>query len=148
MWPKNSKKHPKIAAQCRKYPISYLYTLSQTKAYLYTLSRTIPHLNTLRKNPNLAQNQILIGSQSESSTKKHLNLVSQSESSITAPKKTQTLSDRVEDPSRLSAPAEPSRLAIAYLNTWRVLHPPPPPTTSAHTLTTKVRFYSLLGIQR
>ena len=42
-------------------------------------------------------------------------------------KKTQTLSARVEDPSRLSAPAEPSRLAIAYFNKWRVLHPPPPP---------------------
>ena len=43
------------------------------------------------------------------------------------PKRTQTLSARVEDPSRLSAPAEPSRLAIAYLNTWRDLHPPPSP---------------------
>ena len=50
--------------------------------------------------------------------------------------KTLTLSARVVDPSRLSAPAEPSRLAVAYLNTWRVYHPPPPSTGSAHTLTT------------
>ena len=42
-------------------------------------------------------------------------------------RKNQTLSARVEDPSRLSAPAEPSRLAIAYLNTWRGPPPPPPP---------------------
>ena len=115
--PKNWKKNPKIVAQCRKYPIPYLYTLSRTIPYLYTLnrtipylytlnrtipylntlsrlisypntlsrtipylntlsrtipylntlSRTIPYLNTLRKNPKLTQNQILVGSQSESS---------------------------------------------------------------------------------
>ena len=40
------------------------------------------------------------------------------------PKKTQKLPNRVVDPSRLLAPAEPSRLAISYLNTWRVYHPP------------------------
>ena len=88
--PKNSKKNPKFVAQCRKYPIPYLYTLSRTIRYLYTLNRTIPYLytlnrtipylntlsrtipclNTLRKNPSLAQNQNLVGSQSESSTKK------------------------------------------------------------------------------
>ena len=34
---------------------------------------------------------------------------------------------RVVNPSRLSAPAEPSQLAIAYLNTWRVYQPPPHP---------------------
>ena len=39
------------------------------------------------------------------------------------PKKTQTFSATVGDPSWLSAPAKPSRLAIAYLNTWRVSHP-------------------------
>ena len=96
---------PKTVAQCRKYPIPYLYTLRQTIPYLNTLSRTIPYpntlsrtipylntlnriipfLNTIRKNPNLTQNQILVGSQSQSSTK---NLVSQSESSITVPKHT------------------------------------------------------------
>ena len=104
---KKNLKVPKTVAQCRKYPILYLYTLSRTIPYLYTLNRTIPYLNTLsrtipslntlRKNPNLTQNQILVGSQSESSTK---NLVSQSESSITAPKKPRTISARVEDPSR------------------------------------------------
>ena len=50
--------------------IPYLNTLSRTIPYLNTLSRTIPYLNTLRKNPNLTQNQILVGRQSESSTKK------------------------------------------------------------------------------
>ena len=78
----------KTVAQCRKYPIPYLFTLSQTIPYLYTLNRTtpylytlnrtipylntlsrnIPYLNTLRKNTILAQNQILVGSQSETST--------------------------------------------------------------------------------
>ena len=50
--------------------IPYPNTLSRTIAYLKTLSRTIPYLNTLRKNPNLAQHQVLVGNQSESSTKK------------------------------------------------------------------------------
>ena len=165
---------PKTVAQCRKYPVPYLYTLSRTIPYLYTLNRTIPHLytlnrtipylntlnriipyvntlsrtipylntlsrtipylntlsrtipylNTLGKNPNLAQNQILVGSQSESRTLKPRQPIRIEYHSA---EKTQTLSARVEDPSRLSAHAEPSRLAIAYLNTWRVLHPPPPP---------------------
>ena len=35
---------PKTVAQCRKYPIPYLYTLSQTIPYLYKLNRTIPYL--------------------------------------------------------------------------------------------------------
>ena len=35
---------PKSVAQCRKNPIPYLYTLSQTIPYLYTLNRTIPYL--------------------------------------------------------------------------------------------------------
>ena len=47
--------------------IPYVNTLSRTIPYLKTLNRTIPYLNTSRKNPNLAQNQILVGSQSESS---------------------------------------------------------------------------------
>ena len=88
--PKLRKKNPQTITQCRKYPNPYLYTLSQTIPYLYTLnrtipylntlsrttpylntlSRTIPYLNTLKKNPNLTQNRILVGSQSESSTKK------------------------------------------------------------------------------
>ena len=65
-WPrveeKLEKKNPKTVAQCRKdnYP------------YLHTLSRTKPYLDTLRKNPNLAENQILVGSQSESIAKKTL----------------------------------------------------------------------------
>ena len=42
----------------------------------------------------------------------------------------------MEDPSRLSAPAEPSRLAVAYPSSWRILNPPP--TWSANTLTTDV----------
>ena len=102
-------KKTKIVAQCRNFPIPYLYTLSRTIPfpytlnrtipYLYTLNRTIPYLNslnrtipyrntlsrtipypntlsvtipypnTLGKNPNLNQNQILVGSQSDSSTK-------------------------------------------------------------------------------
>ena len=72
-------KKPHRVAQCRKCPIPYIQTLSQTTPYLYklnrtipylyTLTRTIPYLNTLRKTPNLAQNQILVGSQPESSTK-------------------------------------------------------------------------------
>ena len=105
--------------------IVYLNTLSRlSDPSPNTLSRTILNLITLRKNPNLTQNEILVGSQSESTTREPSILVSQSESSITVTKKTQTLSARMEDPSRLSAPVEPSRLAIAYLNTWRVLHPP------------------------
>ena len=36
-WVKNSKKNPKTVAQCRKYPITYLYTLNRTKPYLNTL---------------------------------------------------------------------------------------------------------------
>ena len=52
--------------------IPYLNTLSRTLPYLNTLSRTIPYVNTLGKNPILAQNQILVGSQSQSSTKKTL----------------------------------------------------------------------------
>ena len=35
---------PKTVAQCPKYPIPYLYTLSQTMPYLYTLNRNIPYL--------------------------------------------------------------------------------------------------------
>ena len=54
--------------------VPYLNTLNRTIHYLNTLSRTIPYLNTLRQNPNLAQNQFLVGSQSESSTKKTLKL--------------------------------------------------------------------------
>ena len=40
---------PKTVAQCRKYPIPYLYTLSRTIPHLYTLSRLIPYLNTLSR---------------------------------------------------------------------------------------------------
>ncbi len=40
---------PKTVAQCRKYPIPYLYTLSRTIPYLYTLNRTIPYLYTLNR---------------------------------------------------------------------------------------------------
>ena len=50
--------------------IPSLNTLSRTIPYLNTLNRIIPYLNTLRKNTNLTENQILVGSQSESSTKK------------------------------------------------------------------------------
>ena len=60
---------PKNVAQCRNYPNPYLYTLCRTIPYLNTLSRTIPYVSTLRKDPTLAQNQILVGSQSESSSK-------------------------------------------------------------------------------
>ena len=57
--------------------------------------------------------------------------------------KTQTLSARVVDPSRLSAPVEPSLFAIAYLNTWRVDHPS---TWSAHNLTTNLIIFCYLFI--
>ena len=69
------------------YPtIPYLNTLSRTIPYLNTLSRTIPYLKTLsRTHPACAQNRRIVGSQSESSTKKPFNFVSQSESSITSP---------------------------------------------------------------
>ena len=59
----------------------YLNTLSRFLPYVNALSRTIPYLNTLsrthpilihQEKPNLAQNQILVGSQSESSMKKTL----------------------------------------------------------------------------
>ena len=115
--PKNFRKYltvPKLVAQCQKYPIAYLFILSRTLLYLYALSRTITYLNTLNKNPNPAQNQIIVGSHSESSTK---NLVSQSESSIIVPKNTRKLSARGDDPFCLSATAAPRWLAIAYLNT-------------------------------
>ena len=39
----------KTVAQCRKYPIRYLYTLSRNIPYLYTLSRTIAYLYTLNR---------------------------------------------------------------------------------------------------
>ena len=52
--------------------IPYLSTWSRTIPHLNTLNRIIPYLNTKRKNSNLTQNQILVGSQSESSTKKTL----------------------------------------------------------------------------
>ena len=104
--------------------IPYLNTLSRTIPSLNTLSRTIPYLNTLRKNPSLAQNRILVGSQSEWSTKNPKTSSANQNRVSQCRKKTKTLSAMLEDPSRPSAPAEPSRLAIAYLNTWRVLHPP------------------------
>ena len=40
---------PKTVAQCQKYPIPYLYTLSRTIPYLYTLNRTVPYLYTLNR---------------------------------------------------------------------------------------------------
>ena len=90
--------------------IPYLNTLSRSIPYVNTLSRTIPYLNTLKKpkftpKPNSCRQPIRIEHE------KPLNLISQSESSITVPKNTRELSARVEDPSRLS------RLAIAYLKT-------------------------------
>ena len=145
-------KKPKIVAQCRKYPIPYLYTLSRTTLYLYTLnrtipylytlnrtipylntlsrlipylntlsrtipylntlsrlipyvktlSRTIPYLNTLRKNPNLTQNQILVGSQSESSTKNPKNS-SANQNRVSQCRNIPCLNTWVGDPSRLWA---------------------------------------------
>ena len=46
---KKNLKVPKTVAQCRKYPIPYLYTLSRTIPYLYTLNRTVPYLYTLNR---------------------------------------------------------------------------------------------------
>ena len=42
-------KNPKNVAQCRKYPIPYLYTSSRTIPYIYTLNRNIFYLNTLSR---------------------------------------------------------------------------------------------------
>ena len=39
---RNSLTVPKVVAQCRKYPIPYLYTLSRTIAYLNTLGSSPP----------------------------------------------------------------------------------------------------------
>ena len=63
--------------------------------------------------------------------------MSESEISITVPKKTQTLSAWVEDPSRLSAPLGSSELVIAYLNNWRIFNSPTP-IWSTHTRTTNI----------
>ena len=60
--------------------------------------------------------------------------------------KTQTLSARLEEPSRLSAPAEPSWLAIAYLNKWRVLHPLPLPPLDQLTLLLLTLFCNSTGV--
>ena len=66
--------------------IPYLNTLSRTIPYFITLSWTIPYLNTLsRLQPACAQNRRIVGSQSESSTKKPSKFVSVSASSITSP---------------------------------------------------------------
>ena len=51
----------KTVAQCRKYPIPYLYRLSRTIPYLYTLNRTIPYLYTLNRTipyPNILSRTI------------------------------------------------------------------------------------------
>ena len=91
--------------------IPYPNTLSRTIPYLNTLSRIIPYLNTLRKNPNLTQNQLLVGSQSESS--------------ITAPKHTlsyyiaETYPILIHGWGTLLPPGHESA-AMAYLKTWRV----------------------------
>ena len=109
---------PKYVAQCRKYPIPYLYTLSRTIPNLYRLSRIIPYLNTLnrtilclntlRKNPNLAQKQIHVGS-NQNRARKTLKPRQPIRIEYHSAENTPELSARVEDP---------SRLAIAYLNTW------------------------------
>ena len=176
-------KVPKTVAQCRKYPIPYLYTLSRTIPHLYTLSRLIPYLNTLsrlipylntlsrlipylntlsRTIPYLnTLNRTIPYLNTLNRTIPYLNTLSRIIpylNTLKKPKfspktnscrqpirieyhsaeKTQTLSVKVEDPFWLSAHAEPSRLAIAYLNTWRVLHPPPPPQLTLLLLTIEV----------
>ena len=83
--------------------VPYVSTLSRTIPYLSTLSRTIPYLNTLRKNPNVDQNQILVCSQSEPSTKN--------------PKTSSADQNRVSQ-----CPKKPMDLI-----TWRATTPPPPP---------------------
>ena len=102
---------PNTVAQCRKYPIPYLFTLSRTIPYLYTLNRTIPYLYKLNRTipyPNTLSRTIPYLN-TLSRTIPYLNTLSR-----TIP----YLNIWPEVPSRLSA-------AIAYLNTWRVLHPPP-----------------------
>ena len=71
-------------------------------------------------------------------------LGSQSESSITSPESSANQNRVLRHPrafgyggGRFSALGS-SRLAIAYLDTWRPPTPPPPTTWSAHTLTTDV----------
>ena len=129
--------------------IPYLNTLSRTITYLNTLNRIIPYLNTLRKNPNLNQNQILVGSQSEPSTKKTL-------------KPRQPI--RIEYHSAETYPILLHCRNIPYLNTWvgdssrswaRVgcyslsyymegPPPPPPPVWSAHTRSTVQLFLTTI----
>ena len=124
--------------------IPYLNTLSRTIHYHKTLSRTIPYLNTLRENRNLAQSQILVGSQSESSTKKTLKprqpIRIEYHSAETYPIliHCRNIPILIHGWGTLLDSGHESA-AIAYLNTWRVSHPPP--TTSAHTLTTPRRFF-------
>ena len=134
-WAKNSKKNSvsKTVAQCRKNPIPYLYTLSRTIPYLYTLnqtipylntlSRTIPYLNTLRKHANLAQNQILVGSQSKSRTLKTLQSLRIEYNSA------EPYPILIHGCGTLLGPGCESA-AIAYLNTWRV---PTPRLISSHS---------------
>ena len=110
---------PKIVEQGPKYPIPYLYTLSRTVPSLNRLSRTLHYVNTLTKNANLTQNQFLVGSQSEPSTKK---------SKPHQPIKieyyvTQKHPRALSCGGGLFSALDSSRLAIAYLNT---LGPPPP----------------------
>ena len=112
--------------------IPYLNTLSRTIPYLNTLSRTIPHLNTLnriipylstlRKNPNITQNQFLVGNQSESSTKKTLKPRQPIRIEYYS---AETYPILILGWGTLLAPGHESA-AIAYLNTRRVPHPPPP----------------------
>ena len=83
--------------------IPYLNTLSRAIPYLNTLSRSIPYLNTLSKHPILTQKQILVGSQSESSTKKNL-------------KHRQPI--RIEYHSAKTYPTLLHCRNIPYLNTW------------------------------
>ena len=98
--------------------IPYLNTLNRTIPYLNALSRTIPYLNTL-KNPHLAQNQILVGSQSESRSLKTRQPIGIEYHSA------ETYPILIHGWGTLFAPRHESA-AIAYLNEWRVPHPPPP----------------------
>ena len=143
----------KTVAQCRKYPIPYLYTLSQTIPYLFTLNRTIPYLNTLSRTiPYLnTLSRTIPYLKTLSRTIPYLNTLkkpkfSPKPNSCPQPIRIEhqkTLKPRQpirigyhsaeKNPNALGSGGRPfsalgsSRLAIAYLNTWRVYHPPPPP---------------------
>ena len=108
--------------------IPYLNTLSRTIHYLNTLTRTIPYLNTLKKpnfspKPNSCRQPIRI--EHEKTLKPRQPIRNEYHSAETYP-------ILIHGWGTLLAPGHESA-AIAYLNTWRVPHPPPPRLINSHS---------------